>query len=94
MSQSIRLEPGIPVVPTRDRVPVADEAELDRMVCEAVLHAVHTTGRVPVLWHLLDRCLELIPMMVVVLEAAGEGDLVVDLMQRYFPDEPGSPIGP
>ena len=78
--------PGQTAAPRGETDPALDQAQLNWALCEVILDLADATGRPDVLWEILDRCVELVPTMVAVLDDQGEMDLVVDLMQRYFPD--------
>ena len=96
MSSSREPEAGPAAVPREEPDPALDQARLNWALSEAILDLVDATGSCTVLWQILDRCIDLVPTMVAVLDDQGEMDLVVAVMQRYFADatEPGpSPEG-
>ena len=77
---------GSTAVPGEELDPALDQARLNWALCEAILDLVSATGRCQALWDVLDRCVDLVPTMVAVLDDQREMELVVAVMQRYFPD--------
>ena len=76
--------------PVTSPVIIPEETDLDRQVCKALLDAVNPASGTQTLWHVLDCWPALIPLMVGLLDEEGEEALLVDLMHRYFPDEPAA----
>ena len=60
-----------------------DQAQLNWAPCSAILDLVQATGRPLALQQVLGRNVDL----VAVLDDEGEMDLLVAVIERYFPDE-------
>jgi hypothetical protein len=66
--------------------PEATDTDIDRVIIEETIHFAKKHEDESILWRLLDRWEELIPMAIAVLDEADETDWLVEAFHRYFPD--------